>query len=328
MELQTLFFRRLRERIPSHLSAENELTKLLNISLDDAFRLMRCLSPLSLEQAEKISTHYKIALDNIRPQAPGTIPFRYDAINYNAASIDDHFELILREFSHINLYGTNKMMYAASDLPVFPLFQFPALAAFKLFYWAKYVYNLPAFAETKLSLRHIPTEILQRGERTWKQYLKIPSVEIWSSNCMDNVLREIMVMWEHGEFETRADAHKVCDELCHFLDQIEGQAKHGKKFHPYMPLPPKENYTLYYSEIGITNNTLLIQSETATSAYISHNVLNFLHTDHEIFCLQMQRWFHNVIANAELISQANTDLRHRFFDRLRENVAYVKEQLK
>ncbi len=328
MELQTLFFRRLRARIPAHLSAENEVAKLLGISLEDAFRLMRNLAPLSLEQSEKIAVHYNISLDNIRPQAPSTMPFRYDAISYNAASIDDYFGGVLQQFKHIDLYGTNKMHYAASDLPVFALFQFPDLAAFKLFYWAKRVYNLPAFAETKLSLKHFPPEILQSGERAWKQYLKIPSTEIWSSDCVNNILREIMAMWQYGEFAHKNDAHKVCDQVCDLLDQVEAQAQHGKKFHPYMPMPNKENYTLYYTETGINNNTLLVQSDTGTTAYVCHNELNFLHTDHEIFCMQMQRWFHGIISNSELISQANSELRHQFFDRLRENVAYLKDEIK
>ncbi len=328
MELQALFFRRLRERIPAHLSAENELTKLLDISLEEAFELMRSLKPLSLTQAEKIAVHYRLSLDNLRPQAPNTIPFRYDAISYNALSIDDYFGGVLSHFKQIDVYGVNKMHYAANDLPLFTLFQFPDLAAFKLFYWAKRVYNLPAFANEKLVLKKFPMETLQSGERAWKQYLKIPSVEIWSNECINNVLHEIMSLWQSGDFETKKDAHRVCDSLCDLLYQVEEQAKQGKKFHPYMPLPSKENYTLYYTETAISNNTILMQSETGTTAYICHNKLDYLHTEHEVFCLQMQRWFHETIINSELISQANGELRARFFERLRENVAYLKAEIK
>ncbi len=328
MELQTLFFRRLRERIPAHLSAENELTKLLHISLEEAFELMRSLKPLSLAQADKIAVYYQLSLDNLRPQAPNTMPFRYDAISYNALSIDDYFGGVLSHFKHIDVYGVNKMHYAANDLPLFALFQFPDLAAFKLFYWGKTVYNLPVFANEQLVLKKFPMEMLQSGERVWKQYLKIPSVEIWSSDCVNNILHEIMTLWQLGEFETKKDAHRVCDSVSELLNQVEEQAIHGRKFHPYMPMPSKENYTLYCTETAINNNTILMQSETGTTAYVCHNKLNYLHTDHEIFCLQMQRWFHDTIINSELISQANSELRTRFFERLRENVAYLKEEIK
>ncbi len=328
MELQKLLFRRVRSRIPAHLAAENEVAKLLSISLEEAFKLMRCVSAISLDQAEKLAATYSIALDNLRPQSPTFLPFQYNAINYNMSSLEEYFDSVMDEIKNIDLYGTRQLYYAASDLPVFALFQFAELSAFKLFYWGKHVYDLPAFSDAKFAIRHFPQESLASAERSWKQYLKIPSVEVWSSEVINNILREVFTLWQRGEFLYRSDALLICDQIGEMIDHIAAQAACGKKFHPYMPLPTKENYTLYYNEIGINNNALLVRSDTGTTAYVCQNELNFLHTENEIYCLQTQRWFFQLMGNSELISQTNTELRERVFAQMHQNVAYVKAQIK
>jgi hypothetical protein len=327
MDVQTQFFRRLRSRIPKHLAAENEIAKLLHLDLEAAFRLMRGIDTLSLAQAEQLSVAYHLSLDNLRPQAPTFIPFQYNAINYNASSVEAYFDTIMKEIKNIDLYGTRSLYYAASDLPVFALFQFPELSAFKLFYWAKHVYHLPEFTDAKLALKHFPLEVLQSAERTWKQYLKLPSIEVLSAEVINNVLREIIALWHLGEFAVQKDALLVVKQVGEMVDQIERQAELGKKFHPYLPLPNATNYTLYYTEIGINNNTLLVKSDTGITTYVCQNELNFLNTDNEAFCLHTQKWFYQLIGNAELISQANPELRRLFFSRLRDNVKFVLSEI-
>jgi hypothetical protein len=327
MSLQTLFFRQLRQRIPEHLSAENEIAKLLGLDIAQAFEMMRGVRPLSLDQADTLSQTYNLGLDALRPSAPTFMPFRFHAVNYDKANLEEYFDTVMDEIKNIDLYGTRQLHYAASDLPIFTLFQFPELAAFKLFYWGKHVYHLPAFEGAKLSLKHFPQDVLQNAERTWKQYLKIPSVEIWSSEVVNNILREIMALWQYGEFASKNDALKVCNQVADLLDQVEEQARIGTKFHPYMPIPNKPNYTLYYSEVGINNNNLLVRSDTGTTVYVTQNELNFLQTDNAAFILQQQQWFHRLITGAELISQANTDLRTTFFNRLRENIEWVRAEI-
>jgi hypothetical protein len=327
MSVQSQLFRQLRQRIPAHLSAENEISKLLNLTLEQAFQVMRGVVPLTLDQADTLSRTYSISLDALRPSAPTFMSFRFHAVNYDKASLEEYFDTVMDEIKNIDLYGTRQLHYAASDLPIFTLFQFPELSAFKLFYWGKHVYHLPAFAEAKLSLKHFPQEVLLGAERTWKQYLKIPSVEVWSSEVVNNILREIMALWHYGDFASKNDALKVCNQVADLLDQVEEQARIGTKFHPYLPVPNKANYTLYYTEVGINNNNLLVRSETGTTAYVTQNELNFLQTDNEAFLLQQQRWFHGLISGAELISQANTELRTTFFNRLRENIDWVREEI-
>ena len=168
---------------------------------------------------------------------------------------------------------------------------------------------------------------MRTAEQTWKQYLKIPSVEIWNSTVIDNALRQIFAVWRLGLFASPDDAHRVCDSLAELLTHVEAQALVGKKLHPFMPPPARENYKLFYTETGINNNTILMKTDRQTVSYIAQNELNYIRTDNDLFNQHLEHWFTRLIGSAELISQANHDLRQRFFLEQTDNIAFVKAQI-
>src|SRR4051812_22999193 len=61
--VQQLFFQHIKTSLPPHLSFVDEIGELLNISNDSAYRRIRGEKPISFEEIQKLSSHYKISLD-------------------------------------------------------------------------------------------------------------------------------------------------------------------------------------------------------------------------------------------------------------------------
>jgi hypothetical protein len=325
---QEILFDKVRAKIPTHHPAEFEVAGILGITVHEAFALMRGQSEISLEAAYKLANRYGLSIDNLERESPSVIPFQFRAFDYNIKDLDDFFIGILEEFRNMDLFGTRKLTYAASEFPLFTLFQFPVLAAFKLFFWGKTVYDLAEFKDAKFYAPKKQSDTLLLGERSWKQYLKIDSVEIWSSEIVNAVLKEVYYCWSHDLFKSSEDALAVCDSIIELLEHTEKQAAIGRKFHPNKKPPKNENFQLFYNDVSVSNNTIMISSERRNMVFISQNTLNYLATDNEIFHTQTQVWIHRLTNQSHNITQKKgIEKRTNFFNQLKSNVVFVKKEI-
>lgn len=327
LSLQQRLLKELRKRIPKHSSLELELARILGKKFIEVLEIVNYQQELSLNDARKLADHFGISIDRLTQHQPSVVPFRFMALDYNLHSLSDYFKAILNELRSVDSWGPRRLIYAANDFPVFTLFQFPELAAFKLYFWGKTVYDIAAFRDRQFSIKEIDKANLQMGEQAWRQYLKMPSVEIWSSDIVSNVLKQIFHAWKFGYFKEKEDALSVCDQVNLLLDHIQLQAEQGRKFHPNNYPPKRENYQLFYNEVSISSNTILFSSEDINVSFILQNALNYMVTDNPAFCLQTEAWLHTMVGKSTLISIHNESLRNNFFDSLRGNVDFVKERI-
>ncbi len=327
LSLQQYLFKELKKRIPKHSSIELELRRILDKDLIEVLDIINFQKELSLNDAKKICDEYGIYLDQIMSFEAKVIPFRFNAIDYNLHSLQEYFHAILAELRKVNNWGPRQLIYAANDIPVFSLFQFPDLAAFKLYFWAKAYYNLPSFKNRQFSIYEIDKINLLLGEQAWRQYLKMPSIEIWSSEIVSHVLKQIFHAFKHNYFKNNEEAIHICEQVKLLLDHIEQQAETGRKHHPNNYPPIKENYQLFFNEVAITHNTLHFSSEDTDVTFILQNALNYLVTDNMAFCLKSRAWLENLMSNSTQISAQNDLLRKNFFNQLRDNVEFVQLEI-
>jgi hypothetical protein len=325
---QQEFFKLIKSKIPTHAVLEQELAKVLKIDLLSAFALVRHQQTLSLEASLQLAQHFGISLNDLQADTPVQTPFHFIGFDYNVNNLEEYFVAILNEFNKVDLFGERKMVYVASELPLFSIFQFPELAAFKLFFWGKTVYNLSAFKNKRFDVNFLSDKLLEIGGNAWQQYLKFPSTEVWSSNIVNDIITQVYFFWKYRIFKTKRDALLICDKVIELLSHVEMQARIGKKFHPLGELPKKENYTLYYNDVSVSNNTILVETENRKLVFVSQNALNYLTTDNEIFFMQTQRWTRNLMEHSIKISEGNNKLRANFFQQMKGNIEFIKQEIR
>ena len=73
--IQTLFFESIRQRLPGHISLVNELSEVLGISYDSAYRRLRGDKKLSIEEMRMLSRKYRISIDSLFGQSIADVMF-------------------------------------------------------------------------------------------------------------------------------------------------------------------------------------------------------------------------------------------------------------
>ncbi|HTQ27025.1 MAG TPA: hypothetical protein VMI35_02820 [Puia sp.] len=320
-DVQQLFFQHIKNNLPSHLSLVDEIAELLNISNDSAYRRIRGEKGLSFDEIRTLCTHFKISLDQ-------WLYIKSDSIIFNgllADSTNFGFELylndILRQLQFMNSFEKSEVMYLAKDVPIFHLFNYHELAAFKCFFWMKTILQYPFFGKSVFVMDDFIQPLEQTGKKILEEYNKCSSHEIWNVETVHVAIRQIEYYKDTRMFASAQDILDLYTALEKTLDHIEKQAELGFKF-PLgtSSLQKKGVYKLYVNEFILGDNTVFAVLNDTKVAYINHSVLNYLMTRDTTFTNYTYQHFQNIIRKSTLISDVGEKERSRFFNAMREKI--------
>ena len=319
--VQVKFFDKLKQSVSQNISLANEISELLEISPDGAYRRMRGESVLSLDELSILCKHYKISPDIITSCEENSATFFFNKMIEDEKGIINYFTSILDDLKRINSCQNKHIIYASGDLPLFMQFISPEYSAFKMFFWKKAVLSLPSMDGSKFSISDIDPNITELSKNISETYVKIPSTEIWHQDTISSNLNLIEFAWESGMFKSQADAVSICKKLSEIVSLIEKQAGKSSKFcNEDRWLENEGNFNMYQSEFVLMNNHILVTAGPVKSLYLTHNTFNSMSTTNAVFCNETEEWLKNMIRKSTLISGVGEKQRHKFFKISQEKI--------
>jgi len=154
------------------------------------------------------------------------------------------------------------------------------------------------------------------------------SIEIWSLETINSMIRQIEYYKDSLIFESPDDAYRLYVTVENLLTHIEEQAALGYKFKYGDPArKPLGEYSLYFNEIQIGGNEYLVILDGKKLAAINHSAINYMMTRDVAFTENMYRSMTNFMKRSTLISVASEKERSRFFRILRERITRKKHEL-
>ncbi len=325
--IQEILFQSIRNKLAPHISFVHDLSELLGISYDSAYRRIRGEKELSLEELKTICLYYDISIDTLFNLKHNHVIFNSLAIGEDGFDIEKWLQSLLVAIKRIHLAKEREIIYAAKDIPVFYYFEFPEIAAFKLYFWNKTLIPASGFEDKKLSL-DAPENLYDIGRQLLTHYIKIPTVEIWSEETISSILRQIEYCFVSGFFERIEDVFRLCSVLESWLHHVQSQAEHGFQYMQDSPAEGIENtYKLYHNEVLVTDNTILVKTDGQKTSYNTYNVINQLITTNPVFCNQVENSLRNLMQKSTMISGTSAKERYRFFNILNEKIKMLRSRI-
>lgn len=327
--VQLKFFEKLKQSVPPNISIANEIADVLGISADGAYRRMRGESVLSMDELVKLCRHYKIPPDAIISSDDSTsATFHFRKMINDETGFDDYLKNIYNDLQKINASSPKHIIYAASDPPIFHQFHSPDYAAFKMFFWQKAMLNLPSFEGKKFSAGEIKPAQVEMCKKIAATYVQIPSTEIWHEDTIHGNIKLIEYAWDSGFFTSKEDALHICSEYTSMLTVVEKQAAKSSKFiHEEKWAENEGNYTLYQSELQISNNHIFVTAGTMKVLYLTHNTFNSMATTNKVFCDENDAWLKNLMRKSVQISGMAEKQRHTFFKKLQSKISDLSSRI-
>lgn len=318
-DIQLEFIEKIKSRLSKHINLAETIAELLAISIDSAYRRLRGTTSFTITEIETLCMHFKINF-SIDRQGEINANFGYKKISQDEEAIENYlieFSQTMEEFKN---HSKNELLITANDIPPFYYFNEKELTAFKLFYWRNSILgdqdNLKKF-----TLDTLNTKAIEVGKKIYHHFTSIPSTEIWTESSFDSTLKQIDYCWESGIIEKKEVAVVLCDQVENILKEINAMASVGYK------KTTSSKYIVYYSDIIIGNNIVIMINDQFKKTLISFNTINALQTTNELFSKEIELWINQLIKKSTLISQIGEKQRNQFTKISSEKINTLRKKI-
>ena len=326
--LQDKLFEDILLKFPKKSMAVKELSSLLGVGKDAVYRRLRWDTLLTPDELSALGQKFNLSLDGYVFEDANTVFCSFNPFTKQIKNVSDYLEGIHKLMGRVQHLTDASMYYVTSDVPLFAYFYFPEILQFKIYIWGRAVWQFEYLDDMKFDFNVIGPHGMQMAQDMLKYYIKLPSVELWSADILDNTLNQIEYHVNSGHFSNLEDALTLCNKLTDLANHMETTAKLGYKF---MPNQPKElkggDIKLYHNEMVYTNNTILFDTSAGKAIYSSYTNPNFLKINDQRLCEFTFSFFEKIRTKSILISEQGESQRSKFFNRMRKKVENLKMKI-
>ena len=326
--IQFKLFDKIKEKLKAEQVLVNELSEVLDISLDSAYRRIRGEKLLNINEVFNLCKIFGISLDNFHKEGAAHVNFDYVSVGHHENGFKEYLVLLADDIEKISKLTNKEIIYAATDIPIFHLFRYPRLVIFKINAWK---YSL--YPNEKIEFKDLEDpSILHLCDKITRAYDQIPATEIWSEKTLLSFIGYIDFFFESQICPDKDLLLKICDDLTALIEDIDSYCDGTKRLEALTNKTDKavrsENLNIFISEISAENSFILIKAEGVRMAFIKLFALGSLKTNNSRFYDDTQIWIDGLLQRATLISGSGKKQRAILMANLKMKVreVYVKIQ--
>ena len=311
---QEFLFQRIKELLPPHVSLVDAVANILHVSTDSAYRRIRGDTPMVLDEVKELSHHYKISLDQLLKVQNGSTLFQNVRINTNDYSYEQYLKDLIKQVEYIGSFIHKEIIYLTKDVPLFHNFYYSPLIAFRYFFWMKTIIQSPSFKNRDFEMNCVSPEIENLSRDLTKAYNRIPSTEIWNTECINAAISQIEFYKDSGYFSSTKDIKIIYESLEETILHLKNQVEAGVKHMPMEnPNSKKSNFNFFYNRVILGDNTIMVVTDHVKTVFLNYDVLNYMYTRDPAFCEPTYIDIQNLMKRATMISQTGEKQRNIFF---------------
>lgn len=307
-----------------------EIGKILNLHYHTVYNKMNGRNDFSLveflllAQALNFSVDNFIAEKNTNKNLP--VFFYADGMQQKPKSILEYFENVLENVAKAKYSSeSTKATFVCLQPHVFHLMKYPFLLYLKL-----YTYNLINWRMESLEsydpipfIKDYETQTLIK--KLSQVYQSIPVSEMMGHNFMYPLYSQLEYMVRTGIIKDPDHLKQIKLDMFTFLEELEEIASKGMKTNSEGKETPVE---IYINKFIHVSNIILIETENSSLLTIQCDVPDVVKTYDPLFIEHFKHWLDSNKDLAIIISKTGGVERKDFFDRNKNHIGMVMEDLK
>lgn len=313
---QERFFEQVRNSIPLNYALVDFIADKLEISNDAAYRRIRGDKLLDFEEISFLCKICNISFDAVANLNSNSIIFQYNQLDFNDINVYlNYIKGLSKNINSLRNAHEKKIYFTAVDIPIFHFLNYKELTFFKIFTWSNSTSNIKCSFNSFLEKIETP-EIMLSYQNILNDYIHIPSVEIWTYNTIDSILRLIDFYYETGYFEDPRMSLLLCEQLVDLIKNLEKWSENQSKSIG----DPNASFKLYVSDIDLENSFMYMERDGIKSCMLKLFTINSMVSYNENFCNETSKWIDISITRSILISGASEKEKYRFFQNSKQKV--------
>jgi hypothetical protein len=309
-DIQLAFIQQIERKIGGEKVLAAELSSTLGISKSEAYGKVNGNSLLTTTQILNLCDAYGVDFNIVREKGRssakvGFIPFH--AIDY---SLHDYVRSLETFLVSLDKTSNKKITCATDDIPIFHMFKYPELTAFKLHFWNLRVENNPNII---FNFSEFDQSVLETASQLHQLYTNIPSSEIWSNQLSLNTIEQIRYAAENDLFANKKTGKLICNQLTSTIKDVEEYAMRGNKAGS-----EASSFEWYFYNV-IGGITYLAETDNTKTAFIRFNTFNNLQVENGPLCEEVTHWLDQLKQDSTGFSKQGSVQRNRYLKKTYES---------
>lgn len=309
---QERLIQQIHKKIAPSRSIIEAISSVLDISYDAAHRRISMKSKFSIEEVVLLANHFSLSLDKMFQKSDHVLVKKTKEIqSFN--DLSDYLENSFKSLTEFQPHLETSLYYSAKDIPIFYTINTGLLSIFKRYVWL----NLLSPAGLEISFESFLSKMPMdnRGQKLHDYYSSITVKEIWNDTTINSALQQIMYFSQAGLL-TAENAIILCDQIKELLFSLESKC-----------LPNNDQYQLYYHELLILNNNVLVSNKEKKSLFVPHTMLGYFITSDTDTCQHVSNFYQHQLKNSRLLNTAGTRDKKIFFNKAYQKIDLYKARV-
>jgi hypothetical protein len=321
-EIQTRLFEEIQQSIAPQYALVDAISDALDISIDSAYRRLRCNKLLSIKETCELCRHFKISFDRLTGE---TFSRQHDFVYrpVNLSTPDGYLNYLLscsNSFSSLRTSDDSSIILSAIELPLFHFAYQKELIFFRLYAWLQGIYNYEGSFDDFIREKDTP-QINTLHNSIISNYENIPSTEIWSEKTIDNILWLINYYVETGNFTDRYYPLLLCGQVLNILDRLKRWTETGTKG------DRNTQFKLYLAEVEFEGNFVLLNCSGIRNCLVGLFSINSLSVFDRDYCIETENYLDKLARRSILLCGGSEKERIRFFNTQRQKVRFLMDKI-
>ncbi len=299
--------------LPKKNSLVDIIASILDISYGAAYRRINNTSKITIDEAVLLAKHFNLSIDALFGTGDeNVIPVRKMQILKGTTDFERYFNNSMELLTPLLSIKDSEIIYSAKDLPIFYTSEGNMLTRFKLFVWLKILdptYNTSSFSNFKL-----PNTLLKSYKKFGELYTNLNTIEIWDVTTINSTLKQLHFYFELGII-TSKEATIICNDLKKLIKKI------------YNKSVPDSNFKLYYNELLLMSNNVLIKTPFQNSLFVPFTVLNYFNTTNSKTCEQVSDFLNEQLDQSKLINTSGEKEKNMFFNKILSKIEELQNHI-
>jgi plasmid maintenance system antidote protein VapI len=310
---QEKLIRAIQKRIGAQDSLIERISTALDISYDAAHRRISKKSKFTIEETIRLAQVFGISLDALL-ENKGHVLVRKTKEIRSATDLSDYLGNSFQALTEYNADEHTSVYYSAKDIPLFYTIGHNLLSKFKLFVWL----NLLDFGKGEVSYEdfNYQAPLVDNNENLLKFYSSVQVHEIWNDTTINSTLQQILYFFQSGLLQLD-NAVALCDNLTDLIKSLERKCT-----------PKNKYFQMYYHELLILNNNVLIFNGQQRSFFVPYTMLGYFITKDIDTCQNALEFYQHQLKNSVLLNTAGTRDKNIFFNKMYQKIDFYKKQIK
>lgn len=327
--LQDKIFDSILSRFEKKSDAVANLSELLSVGKDAIYRRLRGDTIITPEEIGILSEEFKLSLDGLIHNQSNLVFFSFKPFENTLKNFDDYLDSAIKDTEIVASRQDSVLYYASSEIPIFLIGLVPEVVSFHLYLWGKNAFGFDYLNDLKFSFDLIPPSTKEKYKTLIDLYMKVPSVELWGSNLIDNLLKQIEYHSVSDKFANPDDALVLLKKLSIMFKHIKEMARHGKKFHPGSePNSASHPYELYHNELLYIKNTVIGITPSGVGVFSSFGNPNYLKSYDARVTDYIVNWFEKVKLKSTPLSAAGIPNLDLVFNRIQKKIEKMESKIR